>query len=268
LGLAALLITVGFLLLRSMPAQTRAPAKSIALPLLLCPSVFLALSLPYLIADLRPAENFYESRHLLMFGLPLALGLLALKRLTEMFIGEHIAFAVVFGLASILSIAMLWDGYVFMQARALKQEALTSRLADMAKPAATVFNIKDGFLNFPSRHSAFGVPEATGMLRLSWGNQPYLGFTLQAERPTILQEMELLRTAKGSAYQDIDPSGPQATISFQPGPAAASNGALVRHYYVCRLLARCDVSAFLKQLAVLTVDVGPIAGITPLDRSN
>ena len=106
------------------------------------------------------------------------------------------------------------------------------------------------------------------MLRLAWGDQPFFGFSLVSERPTVLQEMELSRTAKGSAYRHIDLSGPQATISLQPGPAAAPNAVLVRHYYACRLLSRCDVAAFLKELAIVKIDIGPIAGVTPLEKSK
>ena len=106
------------------------------------------------------------------------------------------------------------------------------------------------------------------MLRLAWGNQPFVGFSLRAERPTVLQEIEVARTAPGSAFHHLDPSGPQATISLQPGPAAAPNQALVRKYYACRLLSRCDVSQFLRELAEVTIKPGPIAGITPLDRSK
>ncbi len=87
---------------------------------------------------------------------------------------------------------------------------------------------------------------------------------MQGERPTILQEMELLRNAEGSGFRHMDPSGPQATISLRPGPAAAPNAVMVRRYYVCRLLPRCNVAAFLSQLATVRIDVGPIAGVTPL----
>jgi hypothetical protein len=203
-----------------------------------------------------------------MFGVPLALALLTIKRIGEIMIGAGAAFAAVFGLASILSIAMLWNGYVFMQARELKQEALGSHLASMDRPAATVFAVNDGFLDYPSRYLPFGVPEITGLLRLAWGDRPFIGFTMRTERPTILQEMEELRMAEGSAYHDIDPSGPQATITFQPGPGAAPNVALVRHYYACRLLGRCNVSEFLSQLAAVSIDVGPINAVLPPGKPN
>src|SRR5262249_31947150 len=154
--------------------------------------------------------------------------------------------------------------YIFMQARALKQQALLDHLTSTPRPAATVFNIIDGFMDYPSRYSPVNATEASGMLRLAWGNQPFFGFTLAAERPTVLQEMEVLRHAEGSAFHNVDPTGPQATILFQPGPAAAPNAVLVRRYYACRLLGSCDVSSFLMQLATVKIDVGPIAGVKPV----
>jgi hypothetical protein len=138
----------------------------------------------------------------------------------------------------------------------------------MPRPAATVFDLVDGFENYSPRFAPFGIAEVTGMLRLAWGRHPFLGFSLQGERPTVLHEMESARNGEGSPFHNMDPFGPEATILLQPGPAAAPNAVLVRHYYACRLLAKCDVSVLLDQLARVTVDVGPIAGLTPLAVSK
>jgi hypothetical protein len=248
--------------------RSRLSVSRIVLPLLLSVLLFAALALPYLISGIQPSEHFYETRHLLLFGLPGALFVLSAKRLLEGIIGERAAVAGVFGLALIVSVAALWSSYFFVQARVLKQEALSSHLGAMPMPAALVFNLDDGFYDRSPRHAPFGIAEVTGMLRLAWGDRPFLGFSLQGERPTVLQEMELSRITEGSAFHHIDPSGPQATISLRPGPLAAPNTVLVWHYYACRLLARCDVAAFLTQLASVKIDVGPIAGVTPVDKSN
>lgn len=265
---AAALVGFALLPLRSDTGKT-GYRTAIALPLVVAMMLFLALSLPYLIAGLRPAtSHFYESRHLLMFGLPSALALLFLKRAAEPWVRPSLAFAIVFGSGTILSIDVLWNDYVFMQARTLKQQTLERNLAGQKQPAATVFALDDGFVDYPSRHVPFGLAEVSGMLRLAWGDQPFFGFALRAERPSILREMEEARTAPGSAFHHLDPSGPQATISLQPGPAAAPNLALVQKYYACRLLARCDVSQFLDQLAQVTIKIGPIAGILPIAGSN
>ena len=263
--LAAMLVGIVLLLLR--PARKPTTSRlAIALPLVLALILFLALSSPYLIAGLRPSStHFYESRHLLMFGLPSALTLLAFKRQAERWISPGAALAVMFGPALIMSIGMLWSDYVFMQARTLKQEALARDLAGRVQPAATVYALDDGFFDYPSRHVPFGLAEVTGMLRLAWGNQPFFGFALRAERPDILRGMDEARKAPGSAFHHFDPTGPQATISFQPGPGAAPNHTLVRKYYTCRLLARCDVAEFLTQLAQVTIKLGPIAGILPVE---
>lgn len=265
---AAAIVGIALLLLRA-DTEPTASRRTIALPLALAVALFLALSLPYLISGLRPStSHFYETRHILMFGLPSALTLLALKRAAERWVRPSLAFAVVFGLGTILSIGMLWNVYAFMQARTLKQEALAHDLAGRSQPAATVYALDDGFVDYPSRHVPFGMTEVTGMLWLAWGNQPFYGFALRAERPTILREVEGARTAPGSAFHHFDPRGAQATISMQPGPAAAPNLALALRYYACRLLARCDVSQFLDQLAQVTIKVGPIAGILPIEGAK
>ncbi len=260
-------VLVGIVLLLRPDTKPTTSRLAIALPLALAVVLFLALSSPYLIAGLRPSStHFYESRHLLMFGVPSALAFLAFKRLAERWITPSVAFAIMFGSGLILSIGMLWSDYVFMQARTLKQEALTRDLADRPQPAATVYALDDGFVDYPSRHVPFGLAEVTGMLRLAWGNQPFFGFALRAERPDILRGMDEARTAPGSAFHHFDPTGPQATISLQPGPGAAPNQTLVRKYYACRLLARCDVAEFLAQLAQVTIKLGPIPGILPLEK--
>ena len=246
--------------------RPRWSVSRIGLPLCLGLLLFAALALPYLIAGIRPTEHFYETRHLLLFGLPAAFLVVAGKRLLESIVGERAAVAVAFGLALIVSVAALWSSYFFLQARVLKQEALSSHLAAMPMPAAIVFNLKDGFYDGSPRYAPFGIAEVTGMLRLAWGDHPFLGFSLQGERPTVLQEVELIRISEGSAYHHVDPSGWQATISLEPGPAAMPDAALVRRYYACRLLARCDVGELLTQLAAVRVDVGPIAGVLPLDK--
>lgn len=264
--LAAVLVGIVLLLLLRSDTKPTTSRLGILVPLALAVILFLALSSPYLIAGLRPSStHFYESRHLLMFGVPSALAFLAFKRQAERWTAPGVAFAVVFGSGLIVSIGMLWSDYVFMQARTLKQEALAYSLAGRAQPAATVYALDDGFVDYPSRHVPFGLAEVTGMLHLAWGNQPFFGFALRAERPGILREMNEARKAPGSAFHHYDPSGPQATISFQPGPGAAPNQTLVRKYYACRLLGRCDVAELLAQLAQVTIKPGPIAGILPIE---
>jgi hypothetical protein len=261
IAIAAILAVTLVLALKG--RQSRFSILRIAAPLLLSVLLFLALSLPYLIAAIRPSLHFYETRHLLLFGLPGALFTLAAKRAGESIIGRKAAYVGVFGLATIVSVAALWNSYFFLQARALKQEALFSHLAAMPMPPAVVFDVDDGFADHTSQPVPFGIPEVTGMLWLAWGDHPFFGYSQQAERPTVLQEMEAARNSEGSAFHHMDPSGPQATIMFEPGPAAAPNGKLVRHYYACRLFRLCDVAEFISQLANVKIDVGPIAGVLP-----
>ena len=258
-------VVIAAWILRARDAPPRPPAFEIALPFLLSVLLFLALAIPYLIVGIQPTLSPYETRHLLLFGLPGALLVLAVKRLAQGAIGDRAALLGVFGLASVVSIAALWNSYVLLQARVLKQEALSSHLAEMPMPAATVFGVVDGFESLSRRSAPFGLAEVSGMLHLAWGDHPFFGFSFPGERPTILREMQSGRNNEGSPFRNMDPSGPQATILLKPGPAAAPDGVLVRHYYACRLLARCDVAALLTQLVDVKVEVGPIAGVLPLN---
>jgi hypothetical protein len=263
----AMLVTITLVLTRG-SKPPRWSVSKIAPPLCLGLLLFVALALPYLISGIRPTEHFYETRHLLLFGLPWAFFFLAAKRVAESIVGRRAAFAAVFGLASVVSVAALWNNYFFMQARTLKQEALFNHLAAMPMPAALVFDVNDAFLDRSPRQTPFGIAEVTGMLWLAWGDHPFLGYSQQAERPTVLQEMEDARKAEGSPFYRMNPAGPQATILLEPGPAAASDGTLVGHYYACRLLMRCDIASFLSQLVDVRIDVGPIAGVAPVTASK
>ncbi|MBU6456826.1 MAG: hypothetical protein KGQ48_04710 [Bradyrhizobium sp.] len=268
LYVAVVVVIVVVFYLASKSKRARPSAFRIAAPLLLSVLLFAALALPYLIAGIRPSLHFYETRHLLLFGLPGALFILSIKRFGEGIVGCDAAFVGVFGLAAIVSVAALWNSYFFLQARALEQEALSSHLEAMPMPAAIVYDLNDGFADHTSQHVPFGLAEVTGMLQLAWGDHPFFGYSQQGERPTILQEMEAARNIAGSAFHHMNPSGPQATILLKPGPAAATNGRMVLHYYACRLLRRCDVASYLSQLASVRINVGPIAGVIPVAGSK
>jgi hypothetical protein len=161
-------------------AASHAVFFKVALPLLLSAVLFLALSLPYLIVGIQPNLTFYETSHLLLFGLPGALLVLGFKGLVQSAIGDRAALVGVFGLAAIVSISALWNSYMFMQARALREEALSSHLGAIPMPAATVFDLADGFENYSPRFTPFGIAEVTGMLLLAWGAHPF--FRLQPAR--------------------------------------------------------------------------------------
>ncbi|SCB38477.1 hypothetical protein GA0061098_1007282 [Bradyrhizobium shewense] len=94
------------------------------------------------------------------------------------------------------------------------------------------------------------------MLLLAWGNRPFFGFALRAERPDILRGMDEARKAPRSA-SIISIRRGRGDDSFQPDPGTAPNQTtLVRGYYACRLLARCAVAEFLAQLAQVTIKLG------------
>lgn len=234
-------------------------------PVLAAPIVFVLFAMPYLMSGIRPDGHFYESRHLILFGIPNALLLVSFFRCLALLpIPRSIGYGLIAIVLSV-SISALWSGYINQQARWLRLEALMQNLrkADREAPA-TVFDLSDGFLE-KDWHTYYGFPELTGALHLIWGARPQLAFTGSRERSSILQDIVDASRTDGSTFRGIDPSGPQATIIFEPIPPLLDNYQLARSYYLC-LVMFCDATALIGSIAAVGVRIGPIANIAPLVR--
>lgn len=243
-------------------AVSSSSALAIIWPLLAAVIIFPLCAMPYLISGAQPDGHFFESRHLILFGIPSALLLVAFVRVlglvgTPSLIGYGLV-------AIVLSVSMsaLWGGYVNQQARWLRLEALMDNLRSVHRqPSATVFDLSDGFLDNPW-HTYYGIPELTGALHLIWGPHPQLAFTGLRERPSVLQEIDHLSRTAGSSFRNIDPWGPQATIAFVPTMPLLNNYGLARSYYAC-LLTSCDAAALIDRIATVDIKTGPIANLVP-----
>lgn len=209
---------------------------------------------PYLASGIQPTEHFFESRHLILFGIPLGLVLIWTFRIIDLiFANRTIAYGAVAAALSI-NLCALWNGYLFEQARWLRQEALISDLSHQySQPPAAVFNLADGFLDYPW-HAYFGISEVTGALHLSWDRQTLFGFTGRRELPTAVQQ------AEGSAFRSMGLSASQATIEFVPKEPVLTNYALAARYYLC-LIRGCDIDLVLSDVASTKVLVGSIPGL-------
>lgn len=227
--------------------------------------IFLFCAMPYLVSGIQPDGHFYESRHLILFGIPNALLLVAfLRGLALLPVHRGISYGLVAIVLSV-SISALWSGYINQQARWLRLEALMQNLRKTDREApATVFDLSDGFLG-NSWHTYYGFPELTGALHLVWGSRPQLAFTGARERPSILQDIVDASRTDGSTFRGIDPSGPQATITFEPMPPLLNNYELARSYYLC-LLVSCDATVLIGNIASVSVRIGPIANLAPRVR--
>jgi hypothetical protein len=237
-------------------------AVAIIWPVLAAAIVFVMCAMPYLASGVQPSEHFFDSRHLVLFGVPNALLLVAFLRVVGLLaIPRLIGFGLV-AVVMAVGISALWSGYVNQQARWLRLEALMDDLRrSYREPPASVFALSDGFLDNP-KHIFFGTPELTGALHLVWGPRPLLGFTGSHEQPTVLQEIDHASRMEGSAFRNFDPWGPQATIAFVPTTPVLDNYGLARSYYSC-LLTACDAAALIDRIATVDIKTGPIANLAP-----
>jgi hypothetical protein len=224
-------------------------------------AVFFVCAMPYLVAGLSPDAHFYESRHLILFGLPLGLMLICAYRIVCQ-ISNEIAGRVLVVILLSVNLCALCSGYFLQQARWLRQESLIDGLRrSYREPPAAVFDLVDGFLDHPGQ-IYFGVTEVTGSLHAAWDSRPLFGFTGRNERPTVLQEIDAFLEMDGSAFRNMDLWGPQATIDLVPKAPVLTNYRLSRSYYQC-LVRLCDTQSFIDALADTSIRVGPIANLAP-----
>jgi hypothetical protein len=261
----SLIIGGGFVLLvaRLDKADHRPQQDVVALtlPLVAGLVVFVLCALPYLSAGLGPNGHFYESRHLILFGVPLGLALVSVLRLLHTAVGRRAALAVA-ALALSINLCALWDAYFLQEARWLRQSAMIDGLRrGYAEPPAATFDLADGFLNHPGQ-VYYGITEITGGLHAAWDDRPLFGFTGRNERPTVLQEIDKSMRMDGTAFRNMDLWGPQATIELIPKQPVLSNYRLSVRYYWC-LLGLGDARSLIDDIATTTIRVGPIPNLEP-----
>ena len=236
-------------------------ARPFLMPFALAAAGFLVLSLPYVLAGVGPSAHFYESRHLLLFGLPSGLAVVSVSRLAGRLERRWLADGVL-AVAVGVTIAATWNAHFFLQARWLEMEAMIDHLrTGWPQPPALVFNLENGFENAGDRYVYYGFFEVSGALHVAWGNRPFVGFTLAHERPQILAEIGRAAGQPFGAVHNMDVNGPQGTIVLTPTAKQVSNQRMALGYYACRLRPDCDVSGYVAGLADVSVTVGPIAGL-------
>ncbi|WP_213770073.1 hypothetical protein [Bradyrhizobium sp. dw_78] len=224
---------------------------------------FVVLAAPYIVSGISPTGQFYESRHLVLFGIPLGLVSIAGYRIVAAVSAKDAVGRAAIGLVIALNLCALWNNYLFQQARWLRQAALIDDLRrKYPEPPAAVFNLVDGFADHG--HALFGMTEITGALHTAWDARPLFGFCRRAERSTILQEMEPLVNKEGSAFRDMDIWGPQATIDFVPNPPILTYYALSLAYYRDLVsVSAHDTESLIDTLAKVNVQVSPITNLAP-----
>jgi hypothetical protein len=244
------------------PAIASGSASAAMWPALAAIATFVICASPYLASGIRPAGHFFETRHLILFGIPLGLMLICAFRIADLIVTDRMVAYSVIAVALSVNLCALWSGYFLQQAHWLRQEAMIDDLRRAyPEPPAEVFKVSDGFLDDPG-HTPFGISELTGGLHLAWDQRRLFGFSGRSERPTVLQEIDVLTHMDGSAFRNMDLLGPQATIEFVPTMPVLSNYELSRSYYLC-LIHSCDTQSLIDNLATTTVRIGPIPNLAP-----
>lgn len=264
IGIAFLISSSLVLLLGGSERSSKRPsgATSTLWPFLTAAGAFAAFASPYLASGISPVGHFYECRHLILFGVPFGLFTIGVWRAATSMLRKRLAGYTVTILIIALNVSALWSGYFLQQARWLRQQALIDGLQTAyAEPPAAVFNLEDGFLD-ATDHTFYGITELTGALHAAWDARPLFGFTGRHESPDLLQEIETALRTEGSAFRNISPRGPQATITLVPKPPVLSSARLTLSYYQC-LISVCDRRDMIRGLADTSIRLGTISRLSP-----
>jgi hypothetical protein len=231
-------------------------------PILAGITIALMAMLPYLLIGIAPGLHYYESRHLLLAGLPLALVLIGVLRVIgcywEAWRVRHALLVLIAG----ASVSVLMQNYLYLEARTARLDALSRHLAGLPEAgAASIIAIDDTFyhpegLAALNRHDYFAIFELTGMSLAIWGGRHRLVFELERE----LSIMDRLVSDRSALEKDLryywtmrtmDLSGTACRLRLERGAWRASNARVGAASLYHRFAARAARPAWLDRLVTI-----------------
>lgn len=208
-----------------------------------------------------PSPSGWNTRHAILFGLPMAVLIVAAlrplwinglyhepgnfdSRLAGILIGASLLAA--FTLSTI-------SYYAGWQVRAIKDRAVMTVLANApAMKKFSVFWIDDQFPAGGER--AYRFYEWSGMFKQVWGGESRIGLQMQVygNNPAILPGFKQYAT-KFYTLSEFDPSGCQVMMGITRGPLQYSDAGLVRKYFELRFFNEAGLADFLHGVVHLNI---------------
>ena len=227
---------------------------------------------PYSAVGLSPTLSGWNTRHALLVGLPMAILIVAAlrpiwvsglydepggvdRRLISILIGSSLVVA--FGLSTIAY-------YVSWQARAVKDRAIMSDLADVAVlkkfsvsglMTNSVFWINDQYPVGGERLYRFY--EWSSMFKQLWGGESRIGLQLQGYNQAALPGLKQYYSKRYN-LSEFDPSGCQVGLTITRGAQQYSEGELVWQYFKHRFFKQDQLVEFLHGVVHIHVQLPQI----------
>lgn len=249
-------------------------------PWVLLPSLAIVLCAvigPYILIGITPNLHFYESRHLMLLGLPLGLCVVVAARFLSRTGITAIGLDVGLAIAVAAAIFVLVQNYTYLEARWARARAAQTHFADLRElREAALILVDDAFFKpdghqIIDRHDYLGIFEWSGIVDSLWGGQRRVALD-RAREPTLVDRLTTDRLAAFSELgyywimRNADPAGASCVVSIEPAEPQSTNVEIaVRHIYK-RIFARDSVEEFLRGL--ITVDLWCVVPDVPTDLNK
>lgn len=216
-----------------------------SLTLLLCGFLLLISGIfPYAAAAIVPGKSGWNSRHALLYGLPVAVMIVGVSRclcLSRSSAGSRTSHRLGFLRAQVLTLIALAfvlssiGYYIEWQARAIKDQAIMDQLrSENELSEYSIYWVDDKF-------QAGGEPyynyyEWSSMFKKIWGGQTRIAMQLKYQGRPISHDLPppAVFTERYN-LRDFDPTGPQTCLIVEPGYPDMSQARLVLNYFRFRI---------------------------------
>lgn len=219
--------------------------------------VLLACVGPYLLIGQAPSLHYYDSRHLLLFGLPVAISFIALGRANNSrawYRAHQVLLATLIGVA----VFVVQHHYLYLESHWARMMALRDRFQALPESAGMVIVTNPGFYpegpDLGQRQDYLGVFELSGILNdLRGGGQRALSFDQDREIGLVERlRADEKRTLNGLAYywlfRNLAPGAERCYITAERSEDHRSNFRVAVRSLYYRYVHPGGEKQFLRQL--------------------
>jgi hypothetical protein len=268
-GVVAVVIAGGvFVLARDRATFTPRPKRHHLLAIAYGLSLLLLGMFPYVVVGKAASIEGWTSRFALLVALPIGViivslvGWLCAGRSRNV---QGAGYAVLAALVWLFTVST-WNYYARWQARWVKDNAVITKLRTLSDERRySVFWIDDRMPLSPEIY--YRDYEWAGLFKSAWGDESHIGLHMKVN-PSYLRDGAVYFTER-YLLADFDPTGRQAQLIIQPGPAAGSEWKLVLQYWRYRFLETDRLGDFLSDVVSITVKaLDPPEGRCRIDSSS
>ncbi len=251
--------TVVGLVLRS---GNRRGLLRLGMPIAFALMLLAASLLPYALAGYTAARYGWDTRHLTLVGLPLAVLLVALLRVLFRSPNGHLSVAGAVALAPFIVgfLLVLNQSYLHWEVKWLKDQSVMRHIGNSSLAKKVSVFLVDDFYFPVYGDRAYQFYEWSGIFYFTNGTQTTVGLDrrLNPHPDNFLDSRGAAWHVERYNLRDFDPHGCQATLTIRPGRVSRGNSSirLIYDYYRLKFFGRPEaLDNYLLQVAEVDMDL-------------